>query len=102
MTTVESLIEYLEPVKVVPNGEKTSSSSPKFKPTLNAIEKKLADILPPREFEVDGQKYIQQVSSVPASRNVILSKEMLLDKRLEDAQVGTAGYYYERGKGTMD
>ena len=51
---VESLIEYLEPVKVIPNSEKTSSKSPKFKPTLNAIEKKLADILPPREFDIDA------------------------------------------------
>ena len=54
---------------------------------MNAVERKLADILPPREFEVDNQNFIQQVSSVPASRNIILSKETLLDKRLEDAQV---------------
>ena len=57
---MSSLIEYLEPIKVVANSEKTSASSPKFKLTLNAVEKKLADILPPREFEQDGQKFIQE------------------------------------------
>lgn len=88
---IDSLIEYLEPVKITPNAEKTSASSPKFKPTMNAVERKLADILPPREFEVDNQNFIQQVSSVPASRNIILSKETLLDKRLEDAQAREAG-----------
>jgi len=88
----DCLIEYCEPVKVVANSEKMSASSPKFKPTLNPVEKKLADILPPREWaEANGQKYIQQVSSVPASRNVILSKETLLDKRLEDAQARESG-----------
>jgi hypothetical protein len=28
---IDSLIEYLEPVKITPNAEKTSASSPKFK-----------------------------------------------------------------------
>merc|ERR1712055_1126258 len=87
----DCLVEYSEPVKVVPNPEKLSAASPKFKPSLNAVEKKLADILPPREFEVDGQKYIQQVSANQASRNFILGKEQMLDKRLDDAQARESG-----------
>ena len=79
----------------MPNAEKLSAASPKFKPSLNAVEKKLADILPPREFEVDGQKYIQQVSSQQASRNFILGKEQMLDKRLEDAQVICYTFFLE-------
>ena len=54
---------------------------------LNQVEKKLADILPPREFEIEGQQYIQKVCAVPASRDLIVAKASLLDKRLEDAQV---------------
>jgi hypothetical protein len=37
-----SLIDYLPPVKVTPNEEKSSADSPKLKPALTPIEKKLA------------------------------------------------------------
>lgn len=96
-----SLIDYLPPVKVTPNEEKSSTDSPKLKPALTPIEKKLAgkkefemnfsifssEILPPREYEQNGQKFLQLVSPRQATRNAILTKEKLLDSRLEEAEV---------------
>jgi len=86
-----SLIDYLPPVKVTPNEEKSSTDSPKLKPALTPIEKKIAEILPPREYEQNGQKFLQLVSPRQATRNAILTKEKLLDSRLEEAEARERG-----------
>merc|ERR1719245_1564572 len=101
--TKDSLVEYCEPVRVVPNDEKTSEKSAKYLPTMSKVEQQLSSILPPREINKDGQLFIQRVSSEPASRKTIIEKSELLDKLLTQAQVkhGILEFARPDGKSTL-
>jgi len=89
--TKDSLVEYNEPVRVIPNDEKISEKSAKYLPTMSKVEQQLSSILPPREINKDGALYIQRVASEPASRKTIIEKSELLDKLLVLAQARDSG-----------
>lgn len=51
----------------------------------------LNSILPPREFEENGQKWVQHVSSTPATRLDVITLQEQLDTRLQQRQARESG-----------
>ena len=54
-------------------------------------EEYLNTILPPREYEKDGKKYIQYVSATPATKTDILSLQENLDRKLQQRKARETG-----------
>lgn len=50
-------------------------------------EEILNTILPPKEWEEDGQRWKQQVSTTPATRLDVVNLQEQLDMRLQQRQV---------------
>ena len=94
--SAQSLIRYDNPVllteakkskavrqaKAAKSGEK--SQIPQTEDILNSI-------IPPREFEEDSQKWIQFVSSTPATRLDVINLQESLDGRLQQRQARETG-----------
>ena len=68
--------------KAAKSGEK--SQMPQTEDILNFI-------IPPREFEEDSQKWIQFVSSTPATRLDVINLQELLDQKLQQRQARETG-----------
>ena len=51
----------------------------------------LNSILPPRDFEANGQKWVQHVSSTPATRLDVITLQEQLDARLQQRQARESG-----------
>jgi len=60
-------------------------------PALPATDDILNSIMPPREFEEDGQKWVQFVSAVPATRLDVINLQEQLDIRLQQRQARETG-----------
>ncbi|XP_037040794.1 putative inner dynein arm light chain, axonemal [Bradysia coprophila] len=95
-----TLVKYSNPVLVVKNPEKPSSSNAGKATSGKSVdgsdarketEEILNEILPPRSWEEDGQLWIQMVSSVPATRQDVTNLQELLDARLQETQARETG-----------
>jgi len=115
-----SLVKYDNPVLVSRNTEKKSPRSRPLKSTAqpavdgqrspvpppprdgklpsasadsnkNQTEEILNSILPPREWSENGQLWIQQVSSTPATRMDVVNLQEQLDMRLQQRQARETG-----------
>lgn len=90
----QSLVKYDTPILV-----STSKGNKKNKKTLPPIEKTtpasnedlLNSILPPREFTISGQLWIQYVSSTPATRVDVVNLKNDLDGKLQQRQAIETG-----------
>ena len=90
----QSLVKYDTPILV-----STSKGNKKNKKKLPPIEKTtpasnedlLNSILPPREFTISGQLWIQYVSSTPATRVDVVNLKNDLDNKLLQRQAIETG-----------
>lgn len=71
-------------------GEVTSSASV-MDDVVPRAEDILNSILPPREFEENGQKWVQHVSPTPATRLDVINLQEALDTRLQQRQARETG-----------
>jgi dynein light intermediate chain len=98
---LQSLVKYDNPVLLTEakkakatkiaakaSQKKDSKSSVDSVPQTEDI---LNSILPPREFEEDGQKWIQFVSSTPATRLEVINLQEHLDIKLQQRQARETG-----------
>lgn len=58
-------------------------------------EEILNTILPPKEWEEDGQLWRQQVSTTPATRLDVVNLQEQLDMRLQQRQVSVFDWTYQ-------
>ncbi|KAH8856061.1 33 kDa inner dynein arm light chain, axonemal [Schistosoma japonicum] len=111
-----SLIKYDNPLLITKNTDKKSPGAATLKgtqqisetPRLSCLASKgktssgetkssqqteeiLNSILPPREWSENGQLWIQQVSSTPATRLDVVTLQEELDKRLQQRQARETG-----------
>jgi dynein light intermediate chain, axonemal len=91
-----SLIRYENPVLLTEAKKKRGASkSAKIaggaSSSLPQTEDILNSIIPPREFEEEGQKWIQFVSSNPATRLDVINLQEHLDARLQQRQARETG-----------
>ncbi|XP_022247415.1 33 kDa inner dynein arm light chain, axonemal-like [Limulus polyphemus] len=108
-----SLVKYENPILVTRNPvkrspkEKSAQLSPRsqtesviskseklpaFKQKNSALYEEILDsILPPREWEEDGQLWVQHVSSTPATRLDVLNIQEQLDMKLQQRQARETG-----------
>lgn len=89
-----SLIRYDNPILLTEaKRRKTASKSGKAaeKSAVPQTEDILNSIIPPREFEEEGQRWIQFVSSNPATRLDVINLQEALDSRLQQRQARETG-----------
>lgn len=89
-----SLIRYENPVLLTEAKKKRSGANKGSKSASTSLpqtEDILNSIIPPREFEEDGQKWIQFVSSNPATRLDVINLQEHLDGRLQQRQARETG-----------
>mmetsp|Transcript_52750 Transcript_52750/g.60625 ORF Transcript_52750/g.60625 Transcript_52750/m.60625 type:complete len:237 (-) Transcript_52750:64-774(-) len=89
-----SLIRYDNPILLTEaKRRKAASKSGKAaeKSAIPQTEDILNSIIPPREFEEDGQRWIQFVSSNPATRLDVINLQESLDSRLQQRQARETG-----------
>lgn len=92
-----TLVKYDNPSLVTRHEEKKDGKSPRIKsapPTADAkreTEEILNSILPPKEWEEDGQLWRQQVSTNPATRLDVVNVQEQLDMRLQQRQARETG-----------
>merc|ERR1712227_365828 len=98
ITPQSSLLKYDSPILISKNNDKAEElvkpERPKFR--LDPIDQQKAEdilpkILPPQIFEKDGQKWLQKVSSTPATRLDVQRLAEQLDKKLEQRQARETG-----------
>ncbi|XP_066933716.1 33 kDa inner dynein arm light chain, axonemal-like [Clytia hemisphaerica] len=77
------------PIPAPPKGGKLPSVSNEI--NKNQTEEILNSILPPREWTENGQLWIQQVSSTPATRMDVVNLQEQLDMRLQQRQARETG-----------
>ena len=93
----QSLVKYDNAVLLTDAKKKTAARKAKAAKTSDVAgavpqtEDILNSILPPREFEEDGQKWVQFVSSTPATRLDVLNLQEHLDQRLLQRQARETG-----------
>lgn len=92
----QSLVKYDNPVLLTDAKKKAAARKAKAVKTTDPTavpqtEDILNSILPPREFEEDGQKWVQFVSSTPATRLDVLNLQDHLDQRLLQRQARETG-----------
>jgi dynein light intermediate chain, axonemal len=92
----QSLVKYDNAVLLTDAKKKTAARKTKATKSGEAAavpqtEDILNSILPPREFEEDGQKWVQFVSSTPATRLDVLNLQEHLDQRLLQRQARETG-----------
>ena len=68
-----------------------STSGASAPPAVPQTDDILNSIMPPREFEEDGQKWVQFVSAVPATRLDVINLQEQLDIRLQQRQARETG-----------
>lgn len=88
---VPSLIRYDNPVLLNEAKKKRAAKSKSEKGGIPATEDILNSIIPPREFEEEGQKWIQFVSSNPATRLDVINLQEALDAKLQQRQARETG-----------
>jgi len=95
---MQSLLRYDTPVLVNAQGKRATAIPSKGRAGLPPVDKPLtqtdeilSNILPPREYEEDGQKWIQRVSSTPATRLDVINTQEMLDKLLIQRQARENG-----------
>eukprot|EP00667_Euglena_gracilis_P022639 EG_transcript_25275 len=95
-----SLVKYDNPVllsearkKNKNIGKKKGAKLPPVenKPSVTQTEDILNSILPPREWDEEGQPWIQFVSSTPATRLDVINLQEQLDARLQQRQARETG-----------
>ncbi|XP_018572352.1 33 kDa inner dynein arm light chain, axonemal [Anoplophora glabripennis] len=89
-----TLVKYENPVLVTKYEIRSGDES--RKPTMTAdarreTEEILNTILPPREWEEEGQIWRQQVSTTPATRVDVVNLQEQLDMRLQQRQARETG-----------
>ncbi|VDD81898.1 unnamed protein product [Mesocestoides corti] len=83
-----SLLKYNNPVRVSKKQTKVDAKEgrafdPRNACQMESTESILASIMPPRQLEISGDLYIQEVSSAPASRIEVVQLTKQLDQQLE-------------------
>eukprot|EP01006_Ploeotia_vitrea_P042857 TRINITY_DN66666_c1_g2_i1.p1 TRINITY_DN66666_c1_g2~~TRINITY_DN66666_c1_g2_i1.p1 ORF type:complete len:241 (-),score=26.93 TRINITY_DN66666_c1_g2_i1:310-1032(-) len=94
-----SLVKYDNPILVSEakrksknlKGKKGKLPPVESKPSITQTEDILNSILPPREWEEDGQVWIQYVSSTPATRLDVINLQEQLDARIQQRQARETG-----------
>ncbi|KAJ8967922.1 hypothetical protein NQ314_002581, partial [Rhamnusium bicolor] len=92
-----TLVKYENPILVTKHEEKAGPSGDDAKKAPLTAEAKreteeiLNTILPPKEWEEDGQKWRQQVSTQPATRLDVVNIQEQLDMRLQQRQARETG-----------
>lgn len=88
----ESLIKYDPPMQADAAREKVKrAQQAQSQKTTAAAEDILNSLLQPREFEQDGEKWVQFVSSQPATRLDVLNLQEKLDQQLKIRQAREMG-----------
>lgn len=99
-TQADSLVKYETPILVSKSlgktGAKSASSSAKTSASsIGADSSKTEDylnsILPPNEYEKNGQLWLQYVSPIPATRLDVSTLQSELDKKLQERQARETG-----------
>lgn len=93
---IQSLVKYDNPVLLTEAKKARAAKLSKSTKSSDAVvvpqtEDVLNSILPPREFEEDGQRWIQFVSSTPATRLDVINLQEALDARLQQQQARETG-----------
>ncbi|KAK5649494.1 hypothetical protein RI129_000523 [Pyrocoelia pectoralis] len=97
-----TLVKYDNPVLITKHDDKHGELKDKSSPTRTKSAPPTADerreteeilngILPPKEWEEDGQKWKQQVSTTPATRLDVVNLQEQLDMRLQQRQARETG-----------
>jgi dynein light intermediate chain, axonemal len=90
-----SLVRYDNPVLLTDAKKARAAKMAKAKNTdktqIPQTEDILNSIIPPREFEEGGQKWIQFVSTTPATRIDVVNLQEHLDQRLQQRQARETG-----------
>ncbi|XP_053980281.1 axonemal dynein light intermediate polypeptide 1 isoform X4 [Hylaeus anthracinus] len=103
--TMDTLVKYDNPILDTIRPEKIrKETAPKIGATVCKVQttpltvdmrRETADILnrilPPKQWEEDGQTWIQQVSSTPATRLDVINLQEQLDMRLQQRQARETG-----------
>ena len=92
----QSLVRYDNPVLLTEAKRNKAARQAKAakageKSQIPQTEDILNSIIPPREFEEDAQKWIQFVSSTPATRLDVINLQESLDARLQQRQARETG-----------
>lgn len=93
-STLPSLVKYETPVllsEALHKKEVLAKSKPAAKQNQPHTEDVLYSILPPREFEKEGQRWIQYPSSTPATRLDVIHLQEQLDNLLVERQARETG-----------
>lgn len=104
MVQVEpSLVKYESPVMLSSAMEKGRKNNKKNIDTKKMVEGKdtealLNSILPPREWVDNGQIWVQNVQSIPATRLDVITLQENLDRRLQEEQARETGICSTRAK----
>ena len=104
MVQVEpSLVKYESPVMLSSAKEKSRKNNKKNVDTKKMIEGRdtealLNSILPPREWVDNGQIWVQNVQSIPATRLDVITLQENLDRRLQEEQARETGICSIRAK----
>lgn len=99
LADVSTLVKYDNPVLVTKHEEKKEgalkSPRPKSAPPTADVKREteeiLNSILPPKEWEEDGQMWRQHVSTTPATRLDVVNVQEQLDMRLQQRQARETG-----------
>ncbi|VVC92572.1 putative inner dynein arm light chain, axonemal [Leptidea sinapis] len=94
----DTLVRYDNPVLVTKQPEKVTSpqAATAIQPCVPTEAKReteeiLNAILPPKEWEEDGQIWTQKISSTPATRLDVINLQEMLDTRLQQRQARETG-----------
>jgi len=104
MVQVEpSLVKYESPVMLSSAKDKNRKNNKKSVDTKKMVEGKdtealLNSILPPREWVDNGQIWVQNVQSIPATRLDVITLQENLDRRLQEEQARETGICSVRAK----
>ena len=97
-TQADSLVKYETPILVSKSLGKTGakSNNSSAKTSASSIESSktedyLNSILPPNEYEKNGQLWLQYVSPIPATRLDVATLQSELDKKLQERQSRETG-----------
>ncbi|XP_073387346.1 28 kDa inner dynein arm light chain, axonemal isoform X2 [Physcomitrium patens] len=94
-----TLLKYAAP-SIIPDVKETQESKNRKKkphppsdqkPSITQVEEILDSILPPRQWKVGDQSWIQRVSSAPATRLDVIQLQEKLDQQLEHRQAREVG-----------
>lgn len=85
-TSEESLVKYNTAQSITTKTKKKSSKS-----NGSAVEDILNQILPPKEWERQGNLWVSKVSSTPATRLDVINLQAKLDKQLTELQARETG-----------